>query len=108
MTVDERRRWLAGLRLYDRAAIPSASGRYLRGCSIVGRRDANWCPEDPIWDVDLDATGFDEERRTFVNESRLQPLPYPGMRGNIIVGPDREPEPARPRRRRPKARTASA
>jgi hypothetical protein len=105
MTDDERRKWLAGLRLYDRAAIPSAGGRYLRGCHVLGRRDANWCPEDPIWDVDLDATGFDDERRTFVHESELQPPPYPGMTGNIIV----EPGPERMhRRRRPKARTASA
>jgi hypothetical protein len=62
-------------------------------------------PEDPIWDVDLDATGFDEERRTFVHESELQPPPYPGMTGNVVV----EPGPVRiPRRPRPRTKAASA
>jgi hypothetical protein len=106
MTDDERRAWLAGLRPYDRAAIRSASGRYLRGCSVLQRRKPwDWRPEDPIWELTLDATSFDEERYFWVYESELQPPPYPGMTGNIIVGPDPVP---RRRRPRPKPRAASA
>jgi hypothetical protein len=106
MTDDERREWLAGLRPYDRAAVPSATGRYLRGCTLLECREPwDWRPDDPIWDVTLDATDFEEERYHFLGESRLQPLPYPGMTGNVIV----EPGPLRmPRLRRPRARAASA
>jgi hypothetical protein len=106
MTDDERRKWLAGLRPYDRVAVPSATGRYLRGCTLLQRREPwAWRPDDPIWDVTLDATDFEEERYHFLYESRLQPPPYPGMTGNIIVGPDREPE---PRRRGPKPRAKAS
>jgi hypothetical protein len=65
----------------------------------------DWAPDTVRWVVSADAYEGVEEERYIVTESRLVPLPYPGMTGVAYVGP-----PAKPKRRRvrPKAKTATA
>ncbi|HYW24308.1 MAG TPA: hypothetical protein VE953_09080 [Terriglobales bacterium] len=107
MTDDERRRWLAGLRPGDRVAF-TRGPLSIRGCELLVRekRPYPFAPDDPLWTVGADADAEDgiEEQLTLIQESRLVPLPYPGMTGTAYVGPSMAPR----RRARPKAKTASA
>jgi len=106
MTDEERRDWLARLRPYDRVAYTVVGSHYLHACTLLERREPyDWAPGKWRWLVDRDAYSYFEELRLQVDESCLVPLPDPGTTGLVDIG---SPEPARPRRRRPKARTASA
>jgi hypothetical protein len=107
MTDDERRKWLAGLRPFDRAAIKKWSDRYRHGCTLLERyKPYPKRPDGRSWVILLDAIEYEEERYTTVYESELEPLPFPDMKGDLLVGPPlREPRRSRPR---PKAKTASA
>jgi hypothetical protein len=109
MTGDERREWLAGLRPGDRVAF--TWGLFsVRGCYLMARmkRPYPFAPDDPLWDVSADADveiGVEEQVR-LVRESRLVPLPFPGMTGFASVAAP--PAPKRRRARRKPEAAASA
>jgi len=77
----------------------------VEGCTLHERREPyHWAPDTWRWLVTVDAHDV-EERTLQVEESRLIPLPYPGMTGVAYVGP---PKRVRRRRTTSNARTASA
>src|SRR5262249_41964602 len=101
MNDNERRKWIAGLRRFDRVTYRWGLN-YLRGCTLLERGLPS---DDTSWFVQADASESGiEEGETHVLESELEPPPYPGFTGFLDIDPER----TRPRRRRSRAKATKA